>query len=73
MQDRTHRRLLINKLDVPIGRITTSEEVPSLEKRIARLRNQRNAIPGWSVNFFFVYSSRAGGGGAEPNQGISLT
>src|SRR6267154_4892262 len=43
-QDYTHRGLLIDKLDQPIGRITAGEEVPSLEKRLTRLRNGNKGI-----------------------------
>jgi len=38
-QDYTHRGLLINELDYPIGRVAAGEEVPPLEKRLSRLRN----------------------------------
>jgi len=38
-QDHTHRGLLIDKLNYPIGRVAAGEEVPSLEKRLSRLQN----------------------------------
>jgi hypothetical protein len=57
MQDSTHRRLLINKLYHSIGRIAAGEKVPSLEKRIARLRDQKTRS---AIFFSTFHTARRG-------------
>jgi hypothetical protein len=54
-QDDTYRGRLIDKLDHPIGRVAAGEKVPSLEKRLSRLRNgNKRVIPKWSASANFL-------------------
>jgi hypothetical protein len=52
-QDHTHRGLLIDELDIPIGRVAAGEEVPSLEKGLSRLRNGNRSV---SISKFYFHS-----------------
>jgi hypothetical protein len=64
----THRGLLIDKLDIPIGRVATGEEVPTLEKRLTRLRNgNKKGVPKWSASANYFLSIPPGRRG-RPNQ-----
>jgi hypothetical protein len=67
-QDHTHRGLLIDKLDYPIGRVAAGEEVPALEKRLARLRNGNKKGDPQMVSIsklFYFHATRAGDGGRD--------
>lgn len=54
VQDHTHRGLLIDKLDISIGRVAAGEKVPSLEKGLSSLRDGKNSV---SISKFFFHST----------------
>ena len=62
VQDHTHRGLLIDKLDISIGRVAAGEKVPSLEKGLSSLRDGKNSV---SISKFYFHSTRAVGGGRD--------